>query len=298
MNSPVQPSVAITGGSGYLGGRLAAHLVGKGWRVRILGRRPTAMPGTEFAKLELGQEIPAGAFDGVDALVHCAWDFGKRSWSDIERVNVRGSQRLFDAAAEAGVKRLVNVSTVSASGEPRSMYGRAKLATESSARERGAAIVRPGLLYGPEPGGMVGLLSKLVSGLPVVPVLVGACRPLYLAHEDDVCALLRAAAEGREGSEGPVVAAARDPHTLRTVLEAIAHAKGRRRAYLRVPWQAVYVALRGLELARVPIPMRADSALSIGTLDPDPFGSAAPPREIPFRPFDASVLGDREPVAG
>ncbi len=298
MERANEPSAAITGGSGYLGRQLAARLLADGWRVTTVGRRPSGLPGVEHVPFHLGETLPPSHLEGLDAVVHCAWDLQRRSWAEIEEVNVRGSQRLFDAAAAAEVPRLVHVSTVSASGRPRSMYGRAKLETEAMAFERGGTVVRPGLLYGPEPGGMVGMLKRLVGALPVVPVLVGEKRPLYLAHEDDVCELLLRAAEGREEGERPIVAAARDPHTLREVLAAISEAQGRRPAFVRVPWRAVYLALRGLELVRVPPPMRADSALSIGTLDPDPFSSAASPQSVEFRPFEPSVLGPGSGSAG
>lgn len=297
MNPSDQPRVAITGASGYLGGQLAAQLVQDGWQVRGLSRRPPGIAGVEHVRFGLGEELPPAALDGVDTLVHCAWDFDRRTWSEIEAVNVRGSERLFEAAAAVRVSRLVHVSTVSASGEPRSMYGRAKLETERTAALHGGVVVRPGLLYGPRPGGMVGMLRQLVRLLPVVPVLVGDRPQLYLAHEDDVCALLSRVSEGGEGGDRPLVGAARDPHTLADVLRAIAAVDRRRRLFVRVPWQLVYAALRTLEVARVPVPMRADSALSIGTLDPDPFASGDAPLTVHFRPFDPSVLtGGSQPT--
>lgn len=256
-----------------------------------LGRRPAGLPGIGHVQFQLGDTVAPEQLAEVDALVHCAWDFQQKTWAGIEAVNVRGTERLFESAAAAGVGRLVHVSTVSASGAPRSMYGRSKLLTERMAAERGGVVVRPGLLYGPDPGGMVGMLTKLVRALPAVPVLVGADRPLFLAHQDDVSALIRLVADGSEGESGrPLVAAAEDPHSLRDVLGAIAAAEGKRRSFFRVPWRAVYLALRGIEVARLPSPMRADSALSIATLDPDPFASGSGPRTLSFRAFEPSAL--------
>ena len=61
---------------------------------------------------------------------------------------------------------------------------------EALAEELGGVVVRPGLLYGPGAGGMIGMLTRLVRALPVVPVLVGEDRPLYLAHQDDAAELI------------------------------------------------------------------------------------------------------------
>jgi nucleoside-diphosphate-sugar epimerase len=290
-DSDSRPRAGVTGASGYLGGRIASRLAQAGWEVVGLGRRPSGLEGVSDAEFRLGEPVRPEALAGLDALVHCAWDFGQRSWDDIDEVNVQGTRALFDAAGDAGVGRLIHISTVSASGVPRSMYGRAKRATETAALERGGTVVRPGLLYGGEPGGMVGMLATLVRALPVVPVLVGPDRPLFLAHEDDVTALVAMVADGTEdGADQPLVAASRDPHTFREVLGAIADAEGRRRAYVRVPWRTAYLPLRAAELLRVPLPMRSDSALSIATLDPDPFASGAHPARASFRPFDPAAL--------
>jgi nucleoside-diphosphate-sugar epimerase len=281
----------VNGASGYMGGKIASRLAAEGWNVLGLGRRPAGLPGVSDAEYRLGETPKPEALAGLDALVHCAWDFGQRTWRDIDAVNVQGTKRLFEAASEAGVGRIVHISTVSASGVPRSMYGRAKLFTEAAALERGGAVVRPGLLYGGEAGGMVGMLTALVRALPVVPVLVGPDRPLFLAHEDDVTALVAMVAGGSEPSAGaPLVAASREPHTLREILGAIAESEGRRRLFLRVPWQTAYLPLRAAEAVRVPLPMRSDSALSIATLDPDPFAWGAYPTTATFRPFEPAAL--------
>lgn len=227
----------------------------------------------------------------MDTLVHCAWDLQLRTWDGIYAVNVQGTRALFDTAAKAGVRRLVHISTVSAAGAPRSMYGRAKQMTEEMVESHGGIAVRPGLLYGPGAGGMVGILSKLVRALPLVPVLVGDDRPLYLAHQDDAVELIALVAAGAEEAAcEPLVAAATDPHSLREVLAAIASAQGKRRLFFRVPWRLVFLALRSLEVAHLPPPMRADSALSIGTLDPNPFDSGAAPASVAFRRFEPSAL--------
>ena len=239
--------------------------------------------------------MTAADLAGVDALVHCAWDLQLRTWDDIHDVNVEGTGALIDAAVAAGVERLVHISTVSAAGSPRSMYGRAKLLTEKLVESRGGIAIRPGLLYGPGAGGMVGMLSALVKALPLVPVLIGDDTPLYLAHQDDAVELIALVAAGAEAAvDEPLVAAASDPHSLREVLGAISSAQGRRRVFFRVPWQLVYLGLRGLEVAGVRPPMRADSALSIGTIDPKPFDSGAVPAAVSFRCFQPQELREEE----
>src|ERR1700730_4213954 len=83
---------AITGTTGYIGGYLMHYLQDRGMRIIEL-RRTT--PGEEVLSgnvvpFTLGQTVSPRAFDGVDILIHCAYDFTVTRWSDIQRVNVDG----------------------------------------------------------------------------------------------------------------------------------------------------------------------------------------------------------------
>lgn len=111
----------VTGGSGFIGGRLIARLVGEGWAVRALARSPRS----EAAVRELGAEPVAGDLDDVAAMTagaqgsqyafHAAaalGDWGRRE--EFERVNVAGSANVVAACRAAGVARLVHVGTEAA----------------------------------------------------------------------------------------------------------------------------------------------------------------------------------------
>src|SRR5206468_10991476 len=76
----------------------------------------------------------------VSVLVHAAWDFSALTAADIHRVNVEGSARLFQLAREAGVRRIVLISSISAFNGARSLYGRAKLEVEADAARHNAII--------------------------------------------------------------------------------------------------------------------------------------------------------------
>ena len=121
---------AVTGTSGYVGSKIAGRLAAQGWAVRAFTRTSPSERHLHLthAHFDLGEGPPApAAFEDVDALVHAAYDFHTTGWPEIERVNVEGSRNLFAAAHDAGVRRIVLVSTVAAFPEARSLYGRAKL---------------------------------------------------------------------------------------------------------------------------------------------------------------------------
>src|ERR1044071_2927816 len=106
---------AVTGASGYLGSRLVAALKDRGWAVYELSR--AADERNQLAvPFSLARGAPRGFFrsEKIDALVHCAYDFGLTSWRDIFEHNVRGSIRLLETARAEGVGKIVFLSTMSA----------------------------------------------------------------------------------------------------------------------------------------------------------------------------------------
>ena len=71
---------AVTGANGFVGSRIAKHLAQHG-EVRELTRHSEP-------RFALGEPVPKSALDGVDVLVHCAYDFRPRSWRGIKTANV------------------------------------------------------------------------------------------------------------------------------------------------------------------------------------------------------------------
>jgi predicted dehydrogenase/nucleoside-diphosphate-sugar epimerase len=110
-----QGAVLVTGGTGLLGTRVARELRQAGIPVRVLTRRlpPSSkrLAGVEYAAADLAQDLDASHLRGVDLVVHCAAETsGGRQ--DHQRNSVDATQRVLEAAAEAGVARIVHVSSV------------------------------------------------------------------------------------------------------------------------------------------------------------------------------------------
>jgi nucleoside-diphosphate-sugar epimerase len=282
---------AITGASGYVGSRVASHLAGAGWEVRSLSRSEPGekQPWPKQAHFELDGDLLPRALAGVDALVHLAYDFSATRWVDIERVNVAGSRRLFAAAREAGVERIVFVSTIAAFPGTRSRYGAAKLEIERAARAAGATVIRPGLVWGPQGAAMFGALQRAVERLPIVPLLVPAKLQLNLVHEGDLAALVERLLERwPEGSEKLFVAASGQPITFVELLRSLARRAGKRPRFVRLPWTVAWLGLRTLEALGAAPPFRSDSLVSFVATDSDPLARATDHAErygVQFRPY-------------
>jgi nucleoside-diphosphate-sugar epimerase len=117
----------VTGGSGFIGGRLIERLRAEGWDVRALARSDHAAErvrslGAEAVAGDLDDAaaLRAGA-DGVDVVFHCAAkadDWGAPE--EFERINVLGTENVLAAARDGGARRVVHVGTEAAlmAGQP------------------------------------------------------------------------------------------------------------------------------------------------------------------------------------
>ncbi|MES2638324.1 MAG: NAD(P)-dependent oxidoreductase [Myxococcota bacterium] len=112
-------SIAVTGATGFLGGHIAGALRTAGLPVRGVVRRPDAgawlaEAGVTFARADLGDaDSLANAFAGVDAIVaNAALGSFQGNLDDFVRTNVAGTENTLRAAAAAGVRRVVYISTV------------------------------------------------------------------------------------------------------------------------------------------------------------------------------------------
>lgn len=115
--------VLVTGGRGALGSGVVDRLRAAGREVRVLSR--SGKPGTVRGELSTGAGLDEAVW-GVDAVVHCA----SNPFRKTRQTEVGGTERLFQAAARAGVSHLVYVSIVGVDRNPHYSYYRAKLEAE------------------------------------------------------------------------------------------------------------------------------------------------------------------------
>ena len=187
--------VAVTGANGFVGRALCQHLREQGFTVRALTRSAPAAPDT-WAVGDLGPQTDWGrSLHGVDCVVHCAarvhmvQDTDPDPMSTYRRVNVEGSRSLAVAAAAAGVRRVVFLSSLKVHGEqtapgrpftsdmpaaPEDAYGQSKWEAEQALREEAdrtgleLVVVRPPLVYGPGvKANFLTLVNAVARGMPL-----------------------------------------------------------------------------------------------------------------------------------
>lgn len=248
--------VFVTGGTGFIGGNVVRLLRERGDEVVCLVRSPRKAAKLDRLGCQLvSGDLSAGAairvgMEGCDAVVHAAamYEVGipAKQHPAMWEANVAGTETVLKAAREAGVAKLVYVSTCGVFGnthhkvvdeayehpgkEFTSYYEETKLEAHRIAKRMIAdglpgVIVQPGGVYGPDDTSQVAdLLQEFFAGkLPLLPFPeFGIC----MTHVDDIAGgILLALDKGRVGEtyvlSGPVT-------TMREAVETVAAVSGRK----------------------------------------------------------------------
>jgi nucleoside-diphosphate-sugar epimerase len=280
---------AITGSHGYVGGCLKNDFAARGWEILELTRATQA--GARAVKFQLGETISPEDLAGVSALVHCAYDFGPLRWGEIRAVNVDGSRKVFEAARAAGIGKIIFISSISAFAGCRSLYGRAKLEIEKIALDFGALVIRPGLVFGNDPGGMFGKLAAQVRQSRVLPLIGDGSQIQFLVHSEDLSAFIeRFARDEIEVSARIFTAANEQPWAFKELLLEIARGQNKKIKLMPLPWRLVWAGLKSAEACGLKLKFRSDSLISLMNQNPAPDFSPNAAAGLVCRPFQAEQL--------
>jgi dihydroflavonol-4-reductase len=225
----------ITGGTGFVGGRVVQKLLERGDRVSALARSPK-----DIVDFQTRGIIPVpgditniesmrNAMRGSDVVFHIAgwYQFGPRSRGVAEKVNVDGTRNVLGLAHELGIPKIVYTSTVGIYGDTHgqlinentpiptgpfnSEFERTKwlahvqVALPLIARGAPIVIVLPGGIYGPGDSSMVGDLMRRYY-LRQIPVFSAPDFGLTFAHVDDIAEGHILAAEKGKAGESYILA--------------------------------------------------------------------------------------------
>ncbi len=256
--------VTVFGGSGFIGRHVVHRLAMEGAIVRVAVRDPES---ALFLKPlgDPGQIVPIGlriddadavanAVRGAHAVVNLVGILAQGGRQTFKRVHVDGARIIAEAAREAGVVRMVQVSAIGADPQSKSEYARSKAEGEATVAEAfpDVTIVRPSLVVGPEDK-FFNLFAQLARISPWLPLIGGGktrFQPVYVvdvAHAI-ASALSDSAAAGRIYElGGPRIYAFRDLMDL--MLREI------RRKRLLVPVPFAFASFKAWFLEKLPSPI-------------------------------------------
>jgi uncharacterized protein YbjT (DUF2867 family) len=165
--------LAITGGTGFVGGHLMRLALEKGHIVNALARSPQqARGGVTWidGAIDPARNLDA-LVDGVDAVIHVAGAINAADRAAFARCNIDGTVAMIEAANRAGIKRFVHVSSLAAREPALSDYGWSKAESERRVESSGLdwTIIRPPAVYGPGDREMLELFRMANKGVMLLP---------------------------------------------------------------------------------------------------------------------------------
>jgi uncharacterized protein YbjT (DUF2867 family) len=242
----------VTGAFGYTGRYLSSRLRAAGRQVRTLTDHPRPQPAGITPPIDVRpfhfDDRPAliEALRGVDTLYNTYWVRYTQAGTSYEQA-VRNSRLLVEAAAEAGVRRLVHISITKPAHDSFYAYYRGKAEVEDAVRAGGVpyAIVRPTVLFGGDDI-LINNIAWLVRHFPVFLVPGDGryrLRPVATADLADLCVRLAS-----EPGDVTVDAVGPESFAFDELVATIARAVGARCRPVHVPLPVVGLALPVLGL--------------------------------------------------
>ncbi len=285
--------IAVTGGTGFVGGRLARRLAAEGHEVVVIGRR-SGIAIDDAAAL-------ARAFAGCDAVAHCAGINREIGGQTYRRVHVDGTRAVIAAARGAGVRKLVMLSFLRARPRCGSAYHESKWAAEELIRGSGLdyTILKSGMIYG-RGDHMLDHLSHALFTFPIFLTVGLREKPIRPVAVDDVIDILRAALVDGRLSRQTVKVVGPDEMRLTDAVRRVAEVVGRRPLMIPAPVWVQSILAHVWELTmKVPLAAVAQvRILSEGVAEALPFADELPEDLEPRRGFTAERIREGLPERG
>jgi nucleoside-diphosphate-sugar epimerase len=264
-SSARKPLVALTGATGFIGQYLLNELPKRGYRLRVLLRRPTALP-SGCASAVIGDLAKpynmSEALADIDAVIHTAGLAETMSGvpeDDYRLFNTEATIGFAKAAERARVKRFVFLSSIRAQSgpiashilteahepKPTDAYGKSKLAAEQGLAETGLdwVALRLALVYGPGVQGNIAKLAQLARAPYPLP-LAGLRGEHSLLALDNLVEAVDKVLVAPASLKRPLIVADPKPLTVGAMIAAMRAGLGRRPGLFYVPSPLLATSLR------------------------------------------------------
>jgi nucleoside-diphosphate-sugar epimerase len=259
----------ITGGTGFIGSRLALKCVRSGYSVRVLGQENTPAESDNRKLIEAkgveiilasvtDREALSEALRGIDIVFHLAATQHEMNVQDQKfwDVNVDGTRNMLEASIQADVKRFVHGSTIGVYGslegnideesacEPDNIYGVTKLEGEKLVRsfqnKLPVVVIRISEVYGPGDRRLLKLFKAIHKN---IFFMIGNGKNIHhLIYIDDLLEGLLLAATSEEAPGEVFTLAGKEPVTTNDMVAVIAEQLGTSMPKFRVPLYPLLIA--------------------------------------------------------
>ncbi|MEE8296145.1 MAG: complex I NDUFA9 subunit family protein [Sphingomonadales bacterium] len=186
--------ILLTGANGFIGSFITAALLKAGHKVHAGVRKPEAMTAKVTAfQIDLNSAINPSDWQphlsGIEAVINCAGILQASRKQDIWAIHHKSPVALFRAAEKAGIKKIIQISAISAEKEVGTDYALSKLGADETLQKMAVnwTILRPSLVIAPTAYGGTALMRTLSSVPLVIPVVGKGNQPFQPVTMADLC---------------------------------------------------------------------------------------------------------------
>lgn len=292
-------NILLTGATGFIGNSVLLALLQQGHHITACCRHPERLLiksealkplRMDFAIADsVAQWLPH--LDGIDAVINCVGIIAESKGQSFAQLHSRSPIALFTAAAEAGVKKIIQISALGANAEAESAYHLSKRAADEVLRSLPLAwfILQPSVVYGER--AQSSALFHALAALPVHLLPDGGTQPLQPIPIDDVVAAVSRCLEASAPGQQTLALVGPSPIAYKALLQSLRHRLGRPPARtISLPYRLVLAAAGFGPWLGEPILSRDNIAmLSRGnTADPKPISDllGRPPSSMAQQLFE------------
>ena len=243
----MQNLVTVFGGSGFVGTQAVRHLAKAGWRIRVAVRNPGAayrmrLMG-DVGQIDVVQanirNLPSleRALEGAAAAVNLVGVLYETGRQGFQAVQVMGARSVAEAARDAGVSRLVQMSALGADASSPSKYARSKAEGEAAVRAvcPDAVIVRPSIIFGPGDG-FFNRFAAMAQISPALPLIGGGHTRFQPVYVTDVAQALAKAVSDPSLAGQTLELGGPGVFSFRELMQMMLAETGQRRALIPIPF--------------------------------------------------------------
>ena len=254
--------ITVFGGSGFIGRHIVRALAKAGYRVRVASRRPHLAQDLRVmgvvgqvqlvqANLRVAASVER-ALEGASGVVNLVGILNESGRLTFSRLHALGAKTVAEAAASAGISRVIQMSAIGADADSASQYARSKAEGEAAVKAAvpTATILRPSIVFGTDDA-FFNRFADMARFAPALPLFGGGKTKFQPVFAGDVAEAVVAALETPEAQGETYELGGPGVYSFAELMRFILDEIDRPRFLLPLPWQIGSVIAMMSELAAI-----------------------------------------------